>query len=169
MADELLTASTDARPADILRGHSGCASAATSGLFFFLSCGCGTAASEEITGFFFFLSCGCRTAASEGATIGLFFFLSCGCGTAASEGAAVDSGLRHPDQDSSGLPLGEVCFFPLRPPKESPSRYGRVGGVGVRGTYGKYGEYGKYGKYVSRKYVSKYVSRKSYQYQSQYI
>ena len=42
--------------------------------------------------------------------------------------------------------------------------------VGVRGTYGKYGEYGKYGKYgkyVSRnKYVSKYVSRKSYQYQS---
>ena len=144
MADELLTASTDARPADILRGHSGCASAATSGLFFFLSCGCGTAASEEI--------------------IGLFFFLSCGCGTAASEGAAVDSGLRHPDQDSSGLPLGEVCFFPLRPPKESPSRYGRVGGVGVRGTYGKYGEYGKYGKYVSRKYVSKYCE--SYQYQS---
>ena len=70
-----------------------------------------------------------------------------GCGTAASEGAAVDSGLRHPDQDSSGLPLGEVCFFPLRPPKESPSRYGRVGGVGVRGTYGKYGEYGEYGKY----------------------
>ena len=60
---------------------------------------------------------------------------------------AVDSGLRHPDQDSSGLPLGEVCFFPLRPPKESPSRYGRVGGVGVRGTYGKYGEYGEYGKY----------------------
>ena len=40
------------------------------------------------------------------------------------------------------------------------------GGVRVRGTYGKYGEYGKYGKYVSRKYVSKYVSRKSYQYQS---
>ena len=38
MADELLTASADARPADILRGHSGCASAATSGLFVFLSC-----------------------------------------------------------------------------------------------------------------------------------
>ena len=38
VADELLTASTDARPADILRGHSGCASAATSGLFVFLSC-----------------------------------------------------------------------------------------------------------------------------------
>ena len=38
--------------------------------------------------------------------------------------------------------------------------------MGVRGTYGKYGEYGKYGKYVSRKYVSKYVSLKSYKYQS---
>ena len=61
-----------------------------------------------------------------------------------------------------GSPWERFIFFPLRPPKESPSRYGRVGGVGVRGTYGKYGEYGKYGKYgkcVSRKYASKYVSR----------
>ena len=46
-----------------------------------------------------------------------------------------------------GSPWERFIFFPLRPPKESPSRYGRVGGVGVRGTYGKYGEYGEYGKY----------------------